>query len=225
MSDPLAELRALVSSEKTREAIFERQPDAPLAIFLRRVGAYVKGIEDSQDPENAYGGGGGRMKREAQPLDASMPFEEYRHLMTMGRDARILVAAHPSTPVSALLELAADPDRFVAAVVARRASVPAEVVRVLACHADVAVLEMAAALPGLDQEAIERLSRHENPRVRKPIAGRSDIPDALFVTLAPALIRWTKYAAQAIANDPRLTPELRALLPKNVQPRPKKSPP
>ncbi len=208
-SDPL---RVLLDSEKARDALFNEQPNAELVKFLGRVGAYVVAREDQQDPQNMYGGGGGRLTREAVPLDAQMPFEEYRHLMEMGSGGRILVANHPSTPEAALLDLAADADRHVADKVCRREGISAEVMRVLAAHPDVIVVREAATLPRLDRGSVNRLSSHPDAWVRLRIAQRSDIELALFLTLATELMK-TEGPARHLERDTRLTPELRARLP------------
>lgn len=162
-------LQAALDDERAREALFEGEPGAEVVTFLRRVGAYVQEIEDPQDPQNAYGGGGGRMKREAVPLDRLMTFDEYRHLMEMGATGRILVARHPSTPESALLALAADPDRHVASAVCARPGLAVAVMRALAVHPSPIVILQLARLPDLDDESADRVSRHpEVIHARRP---------------------------------------------------------
>lgn len=104
-----ADLARALELGSDRESLVDSSE--PLSRFLRRAGAFFRATYEEIDFTDwngaVVGSGPGAMIRAAIPPDASLPFAELEPLLRMGPFARELVARHPSTPPSVLLELAA----------------------------------------------------------------------------------------------------------------------
>lgn len=139
-SEALELQRAFADDDETREALVSAS--TPLAVFLRRAGAFVDPVyEEVQytDWNGAnVGSGSGELIRAGIPLDPALPWDELARLLELSTFARVLVARHPATPTEALLLLAEDSDWSVQrAVLHRPANDPTVVDRLRHSHHDV----------------------------------------------------------------------------------------
>ncbi|MBS2017461.1 MAG: hypothetical protein JST00_31550 [Deltaproteobacteria bacterium] len=198
-----------------REALADSSE--PLATFLRRAGAFFRATYEEIDFTDwngaVVGRGDGAMLRAAIGPDPSLPFVELEPLLEMGRFARELVARHPSTPPSVLLELAVAEELDVQDAVLSRGDLTPEVLERLRASKFQAIrsrlgipepkpppptheqfLAWASVpdpsrrfgltrAPNLPEDVMEKLASDPDTNVRMGIAARADLTPSALARL------------------------------------------
>ena len=100
------DLEKALGSDAARESFYVY--GGALAQLLARLGAYTHHPIDETEyhDQKAVGYPHERMRKDRIPLDPTLRFEEYAHLLSRGRAVCAIIARHPSTPQAIVLEIA-----------------------------------------------------------------------------------------------------------------------
>lgn len=204
------ELRRALNEFEYRESVAGSHD--PVVRLLERAGAYAYDHHETTDYNDwngaVVGSGPGPVIRPAVPLDPALPFGELQALLTNGARARVLVARHPSTPVSNLRELAEDEDAEVQGAVLANVNADEALLERLSRSRFPQVRSALASHPRLTAALVEVLLADAMPEVGMRVMWRKDLDAS---TLARILERYPAHAAW-VAGHKNVTPELLRVL-------------